>query len=60
MGKEACGVLVRTRAEGQRIDSPEGLHFIWEESRNVSLRNYVWAVKKGERIAGKRGLVGRN
>lgn len=40
--------------------SQAGLDFIWEESRNVSLRNYVWAVKKGERIAGKRGLVGRN
>lgn len=54
MGRETYGVLARRRVEEGTSGGPE---FIWKESRNVSLRNYVWAVKNGERTAGKSRLV---
>lgn len=40
MGREACGVLVRTKADEQRRESPRESDFIWEELRNMSMRYY--------------------
>ena len=44
---------------GREEESLWELNLMWKKSKNVSLRNYIWAAKKGEKIVGKREFVGK-